>query len=96
MSAKKRKQTKSTTDKAGDKVKNALRDQDLEQVSGGAFGAVTKQASAQAASPDAASGWKSSMPYPSIDTSSDDSDSSSDSSDDSSSSGSSSSSAKST
>lgn len=96
MSAKKHKKRKAATEKARDKAKGALQDQDLEKVSGGAFGAVTKQASAQAASPDGASSWKSSMPYPSIDTSSDDSDSSSDSSDESSSSGSSSSSAKST
>lgn len=90
MSAKKHKKRKATTDKAGEKAKGALRDRDLEQVSGGAFGAVTKQASTPMASPDAASSWKSSMPYPSIDASSDDSDSSSDSSDESSSSGSSS------
>ncbi len=95
MSKKKPKKMKVPKKKTDDKARDTLQDEDLEQVSGGAFTAVTKQTSTQAASPDV-SGWKTSMPYPSIDTSSDDSDSSSDSSDESSSSGSSSSSEGST
>ena len=96
MSAKKPRKRKATKKKAQEKAKGELQDEDLEKVSGGVFAAATKQASTQAAAfPDASSG-KTSMPYPSFDTSSDDSDSSSSSSDDSSSSGSSSSSKGST
>ena len=85
MSKKKPGKGKTTKQKAQEKAAGELQDEDLEKVSGGAFDSATKQASTQAAFPDA-SGWKTSTPYPSIDASSDDSDSSSSSSDDSSSS----------
>jgi hypothetical protein len=93
MSKKKPKKMKVPKKKTQDKAKDALQDEDLEEMSGGAFAAATKQASGQLAAPDV-SGLKTSVPYPSIDEFPDDSDSSSDSSDESSSSGSSSSSKK--
>jgi hypothetical protein len=95
MSKKKPKKMKVPKKKTEDKAKDALQDEDLEKVSGGALEVAHKKASSQTAFPDTKQkGWTPPVPYPN--TEADDSDSSSDSSDESSSSGSSSSSAGST